>query len=168
VSAAPRVLVIGYGNPLRRDDGVGPRAAAAVASWQLPGVVAREVYQLVPELADDLSRVEWALFVDASLDTSEVHACEAAPSPAPACLDHTSDPARLLALTAAVYGRRPRAWLLTVPAADFGFGEALSPASEDGLRSALAWARAWLEERGVPVGDGDGRPSRELKWLMNR
>jgi hydrogenase maturation protease len=155
VSAAPRVLVIGYGNTLRRDDGVGPHAAATIASWRLPGVVAREVYQLVPELADDLSRVEWALFVDAGLDTAEVQAREVTPSPAPECLGHTGDPGRLLALTAAVHGRRPRAWLLTVPAADFDFGEALSLVAEDGLRSALAWARAWLEERGVPVGDGE-------------
>src|SRR5947209_7059306 len=32
------VLVIGYGNELRGDDGVGPCVARTVASWQRPGL----------------------------------------------------------------------------------------------------------------------------------
>ena len=31
-------LIIGYGNTLRSDDGVGPRLAQTVADWRLPGV----------------------------------------------------------------------------------------------------------------------------------
>ena len=32
------ILVIGYGNTLRGDDGVGPKVAEAVAALALPGV----------------------------------------------------------------------------------------------------------------------------------
>ena len=34
------VLVIGYGNTLRQDDGVGPKTAEAIAALNLPGVTA--------------------------------------------------------------------------------------------------------------------------------
>ncbi len=32
----PSVLVIGYGNTLRSDDGVGQRVATLVEEWELP------------------------------------------------------------------------------------------------------------------------------------
>ena len=40
-----RLLVIGYGNELRGDDGVGPWVARSVADWQVAGVEAVAVHQ---------------------------------------------------------------------------------------------------------------------------
>ena len=59
------ILVIGYGNTLRSDDGVGPRVAMAVASREWPGFNAIAVQQLTPELAEPLAAAELAIFVDA-------------------------------------------------------------------------------------------------------
>jgi hydrogenase maturation protease len=50
------VLVIGYGNTLRRDDAVGPLSAEEVSRWGRPGVVPLDLAQLLPELAERLSR----------------------------------------------------------------------------------------------------------------
>src|SRR5436305_5490516 len=61
------VVVIGYGNTLRGDDAAGPRAARAVASWDLPGVIAKAVPQLTPELAELVAAAHLAVFVDARL-----------------------------------------------------------------------------------------------------
>jgi len=58
------VLVIGYGNPLRCDDGVGQQIAKAVATWGIPNVEAIAVHQLTPELAEKLVTVDLAIFVD--------------------------------------------------------------------------------------------------------
>ncbi len=58
-------LVIGLGNPLRSDDGIGWRLAA-----QLParaGLVVRCRQQLTPELAEDLAAAERVLLLDACL-----------------------------------------------------------------------------------------------------
>ena len=66
IDARP-ALVIGYGNTLRTDDAVGPRAADVVRSWSLPGVTALAITQLTPELAELLSAVRLAIFVDARL-----------------------------------------------------------------------------------------------------
>ena len=46
---APRILVIGYGNPGRLDDGLGPAVASAMEEFNLPGVSVDSNYQLTVE-----------------------------------------------------------------------------------------------------------------------
>jgi hydrogenase maturation protease len=130
------LLVIGYGNALRGDDGVGPAVARQVAAWGLPGVSAAWAHGLTPELAEPISRADATFFVDARAGGESVEVCELAPS-APPRLGHASHPGWLLALAEALWGRRPRAWLVTVPADRFGFGEPLSEAAQRGMAAAL-------------------------------
>ena len=52
-----RLLVIGYCNTLRSDDGVGPRVAEAVEALDLPGVRAIVRGLLTPELAEPAVRL---------------------------------------------------------------------------------------------------------------
>jgi Ni,Fe-hydrogenase maturation factor len=52
-------------------------------------------------------------------------------------MGHTSDPRWLLALTEAAYGRRPEAWLVTIPAADFALGGRLSGTAQAGMAVAM-------------------------------
>nr|MDQ2730551.1 hydrogenase maturation protease [Armatimonadota bacterium] len=60
-------LVIGYGNPLRRDDGLGPMAAQRLAALADPlRVQVLTPYQLSPELAEPISQARFVLFIDAS------------------------------------------------------------------------------------------------------
>ena len=64
---AEDVLVIGYGNPLRGDDGAGWKAAELLAEDpRLAGAVVLARHQLTPELADDVSRASLVVLVDAS------------------------------------------------------------------------------------------------------
>ena len=135
-----RLLVIGYGNELRRDDGVGPRAARAVAAWQLPGVEGVAAHQLMPELAERIGEAERVVFVDAGQD-DVVLTRPIGPGQAARVPGHTGEPRELLALAEALYGRRPEAWLITLPAPELGFGEGLSAAAEHGLAEALRQIR---------------------------
>jgi hydrogenase maturation protease len=146
-----KTLVIGYGNTLRSDDGVGQRVAVAVASWELPGLETIVVHQLSSELAEPLASAELVIFVDArpagSGEAVEVRLLEAASSSR--ALAHASDPQWLLTLTEAAYGRQPRAWLVTVPAVDLSLGEALSTTAESGAQQALRQIAALIESPGV-------------------
>jgi hydrogenase maturation protease len=139
-AGAGTVVVIGYGNALRGDDGAGPRVATAVAGWGLPQVQALAVHQLTPELAETLAAARLALFVDSRLPGhgNDVTVQTLHPAPATASLGHTSDPRQLLALAQALYGRYPPAWLITIPGSNFQPGQALSVethrATEEALR----------------------------------
>lgn len=122
-----RFLVIGYGNELRGDDAVGPWVARNVANWNQAGVVGLAVHQLTPELAPALSEAETVVFVDAHADEDgggvRFHRLDAGPG---AVIGHISDPCWLLALSESLYGRKPAAWLATIPAAGFHIGTPLS------------------------------------------
>jgi hydrogenase maturation protease len=139
------LLVIGYGNELRRDDGVGPRVARAVADWGVPGVRALAVHQLTPELADDIARAEEVVFIDAADgNTANVSVQQVRTALSNSLANHASSPPALLALAEVLYGRRPMAWLLTVPARDLGFGEGLSAEAEMDMTQALHYVRLWI------------------------
>ncbi len=138
-----RTLVIGYGNTLRGDDGVGPRVAEAVESLGLPGVATLACHQLSPEHADPISRSDVVVFVDAALDGSEgVELRPLEPGESSQLLGHSADPRTMLALARDVFGHVPKAWWLTIPIENVEFGEELTPAVEERRRDAVDRVRA--------------------------
>ena len=126
-----RVLIIGYGNPLRRDDGVGWHIAHALrAKNSAEDVEILACYQLTPDLAEPLSRAQRAIFVDATVDTTHgdlyVQTISANGAVSPRFSHHVT-PQTLLAQANAWYGSGPRvAYLVSVCARDTGLGENLS------------------------------------------
>ncbi len=132
------LLVIGYGNTLRRDDGVGPKVAEAVAALALPGVRTLACPLLTPELAEAVSRVGVVIFVDAAVDAPrEVQMRKLEPAASSQIMAHAASPATLLALARDVFGHVPEAWWLTIPVEDLGIGEALSPQAQHGFERAM-------------------------------
>jgi len=141
------ILVIGYGNTLRGDDGVGPRVAEAVGKLRLPGVRTLICALLTPELADPISRTKKVIFVDAAVDASkEVQWRELEPHETSQLMAHAADPRTMLALARDVFGRVPEAWWLTIPAVDLGFREDFSPAVQRDFAAALKKVQAFCAE----------------------
>lgn len=130
------VLVIGYGNTLRGDDGIGPAVAAEVGRLGLPGVRVQIVHQLTPELSADLAEAAAAVFVDAGVDPEPVRAVRLDAGSTAGPLFHAADPQGLLTLAREVYGKAPDAWLVTAAGADFGYHDGLSPAGRENARRA--------------------------------
>jgi hydrogenase maturation protease len=139
-----RWLVIGVGNTLRRDDGLGPWLAERVASWELPGVVVRSVHQLTPELALDIAAVDAVLFLDASI--GQEHGLRRIAAMAGESGSHAHTPHTLLALLGRLDMHCPPAWLATAPAADLEFGEGLSPTALVACERLVPALRDLLEE----------------------
>lgn len=115
-------MVIGVGNTLRRDDGLGPFIATSLPPT--PGVVTLAVHQLTVDLTAQLSEVDRVLFIDASMTDKQIRLKRATEREAPP--GHVFAPTALLALARAIHGRAPEGWLLSVPGSDFDFGEQLS------------------------------------------
>ncbi len=131
-------LVIGYGNPLRCDDGVGPKVAEAVEALQLPGVHTLVCQQLSPEHAEPISRARVVVFVDAAMDApKEAQLSKLEPAGTTQLMAHAADPRTMLALARDVFGHAPEAWWLTIPAVKLGFGTDFSPAAQRGFEVAL-------------------------------
>jgi len=138
-----QLLVIGYGNELRRDDGVGPKVAAAVAEWNLPHVHAIACHQLTPELTDAIASAAHVVFVDAALGAGDaVQFCDIEPDENLQVMTHVTNPSALLALARQAFGGCPTASWLTIPVLDVDFGEELSPLARDGFTVALEKIRS--------------------------
>jgi hydrogenase maturation protease len=129
-----KTLILGYGNTLRRDDGLGIYAAQTLASTALPvDVEVRACHQLSPELSVTLAQVERAVFIDVALAADgekpgmikirELHPRTTQPSG----ITHHFDPETLLAMAETLYGHTPRATLFSVTAEKFDLKEGLSP-----------------------------------------
>ncbi len=138
-------LVIGYGNPLCGDDGVGWRVAEAVAEASPDAVTALTVHQLMPELAESISRMDLVVFVDAAIvgESGQV-ACFAFPDGASSTSwqrpvgSHLTTPDALLAMAGELFGRRPPAYMVTITGQSFELSESLSPVVEAAVPSAVA------------------------------
>lgn len=136
-------LVIGYGNELRGDDAVGAQVARTIANWDLPDVKAIVTHQLLPELAVEIAKANYVIFVDAC--GKESCACNVQLTPISAqqenfssgAFTHTHSAQGLLTLTQKVYGSLPLAWLLRVPTERFDFGEQLSSTAHRGIDQAV-------------------------------
>ncbi|MCC6235752.1 MAG: hydrogenase maturation protease [Verrucomicrobiales bacterium] len=144
---APRgFLVVGYGNRLRGDDGVGPAVAEAVAALRLPGVQVDVRHQLTPEVAVEVAAVDTVVFVDARRiepqENKMTPESDSARHPLwVRCLPrrglgrhtraswtgHRSSPEPLVTLAEELRGWSPESWEVGIPVAEFGWGDHLSP-----------------------------------------
>ena len=146
----PLPLLIGIGNRLRRDDGVGYRIAETLRAEGSPLQVLA-VQQLTPELAEPIAAAAAVLFVDASVCSCErlrLDPLPAADAPggaqaSRAPLSHHVSPLKLLQLSQGLYGRWPPAWQLLIPVQDLEVGERLSPVAAGAMAEALTLVRRW-------------------------
>jgi len=144
--AARRMLVLGYGNPGRRDDGLGPALAAAVEAMALPGVDVEASYQLNIEDAATLADYAGALFVDAGVQCGVP--CTLRKIGAARTITFTShavSPESVLAICEENFGPPPAAWILAIRGYDFELGEGLTPEAGKNLDGALAAALTLID-----------------------
>jgi len=134
----PRVLVLGYGNLGRQDDGLGPAAADEIRSLRLDGVTAYDGYQLNIEDAMDVAAHDQVWFIDAAKAGPPFEITSLAPSATVDFTSHIVRPETILAIAEQCYERRPKAFLLAIRGHEFAFQEALTPAAGDNLRLAVA------------------------------
>ena len=126
-----RILVLGYGNPMRSDDGLGWQVAADLfRTNRCPDVEVLPCHQLTPELAPAVSRADAVVFIDCAqggvpgqVCCREVRSESMAPS-----FTHHLTPAALLALSSELFGSCPRAFVLSIHGENYAPGEGFSRA----------------------------------------
>jgi hydrogenase maturation protease len=159
VTPAATTLILGWGNPGRLDDGLGPAFIEAVSKIAPPGVAFDCDYQLTMEDAAEVARYERVVFVDADR-------CGPAPftmRPLAPSADggsfstHSVAPGAVLALCRDLFHAAPEAWLLGIRGYEFdGFGEGLSARARANLNRAVEFMQASFEE---PDREGERCPT---------
>jgi len=141
-------LIIGYGNPYRRDDGLGWRVIDTLKAAHADAEFIQTL-QLMPEMAEDISHVSKVVFVDASIEGTpgEIHIeklrVEHRP---PLNYTHYVAPQELLMMAELLYGYKPEACLITVTGEDFDLGEGLTEGVENAVPEAVEVIRGVISE----------------------
>ena len=115
----PRILVYGYGNPGRQDDGLGIALVDELEAWAAAGrrdnLRFERDYQLNVEDAWEAARHDVVVFVDASRDQAEGFLLRPVePGGRPSFTTHAMSPEAVLALCRDLYGAQPAGHLLTL------------------------------------------------------
>jgi hydrogenase maturation protease len=138
-SAIRPVLILGYGNPGRRDDGLGPALADAAIAMGIEGVTVVNATQLHVEHAALIAEHDVAILADADVSCPApfvfrpLEAREEVPF-----TTHLLSPEVLLTLAHRYYDAKARGYLLGIRGYEFdGFGEELSERARKNLDAAV-------------------------------
>lgn len=142
-----KTLIIAYGNRDREDDGAGWHMLNGIASQlglptpQKPGEWVETadhaqrllyLFQLLPEMAEDLVGFDCVYFLDAhnspSLDSLVIE--EVLPAPESSAFTHHMSISELLNITHSVYGRHPKSVVVSVRGHSFSFRDNLTPKTQ--------------------------------------
>lgn len=149
MASKSRILVLGYGNPGRRDDGLGPAAAAALEARRLAGVTVESDYQLTVEDAADVATHDVVVFVDAACQGPEPFAFRrVVPGDGMSFSSHSASPEGVLGLAGDLFGAHPEGYVLGIRGYEFNeFGEGLSERARANLAAALAFVEPLILNR---------------------
>lgn len=144
-----RILIYGYGNPGRQDDGLGVALVEELEKWaaaeKIAGLDFDSNYQLNAEDTLALAEHDVAVFVDATAAGDEPFVFRRLePHATIAFSTHAMAPESVLALCAELYGKQPVVWLLTIRGHAWEPAAAMTPAAQANLAAALAFLKPWL------------------------
>lgn len=153
-----QTLILGWGNPGRGDDGLGPEFVRRIADSNISGVVTDSDYQLQVEDAAEITDYERVLFVDADRSGPEPFGlARVYPEGRLAFSTHSLSPAAVLMLARDLFQSEPEAWILGIRGYQFDeFCERLSSRSRSNLDQAVQFLQtALLAGNLVEVGEGE-------------
>ncbi|MEI9914480.1 MAG: hydrogenase maturation protease [Methylovirgula sp.] len=152
LSREPRILVLGYGNPGRQDDGLGPAVAAGIDGLGWPNITAYDNYQLNIEDALEVAEHDVVWFVDAAkAGPAPYDVSDLSPASSIEFTSHITRPEAILAIAPPVLWKVATAFLLAIRGYQFEFVEELTVGASDNLRVALKMLTDKIRTSCVPV-----------------
>jgi len=145
----PRILIYGYGNPGRQDDGLGVVLAEELERWALENKFAHlhtdSNYQLNLEDAAAIAGYDMVIFADASKEDIPHFSLEPLLSSEKVEFTmHAVSPAFILHLCHQVFNHEPVAYLLHIRGYKWEFMEKMTPSARDNLLSATEHVKKFV------------------------
>ncbi len=136
------VLVIGYGNPGRMDDGLGPALSARLEACALKGVSVETDYQLVVEHAHEIAQHDHVVFADAAIKGEAPFSFTeiTVPDHQPPFNSHSLSPEAGMFFARTMFGATTKGYMLGIRGYEFdGFDERLSERAKENLEAAFSF-----------------------------
>ena len=136
-----KTIIIGYGNPGRQDDGLGPAFIESFQSDTKRIIELQSNYQLTVEDALEIGSFEQVIFVDASIDCQEPFYLEEITETNDTGFgSHSLSPQAVIQLSNSLYQHFPKAHILAIRGYEFDqFEEKLSDSASENLKQASTY-----------------------------
>ena len=139
------ILIVGVGNTLMGDDGIGAYVAARLEEMQLQGVHAITVQQMTSDLLDEMLQAGKTIIVDAAMEADPVQFYKVEETaPAGASYSHYTSAIQLLKMAQLVYERKLSVYICAVGARDLTLNGTLSPDGKKNADQAVSTILGWI------------------------
>jgi len=145
-----KVLLIGFGNPGRLDDGLGPALAERLEKANLPGLTVDANYQLTVEDADAVSKHDVVIFVDASVNGPEPFSFyKIQPQTEDMSFStHSIEPESVLGMAHEMFDAKTKGYVLGIRGYEFNeFGQELSSDATINLELAIKFILSTIQKQ---------------------
>ncbi len=142
-----KILVYGYGNPGRQDDGAGVEVINKLEEWKqtigIPNLSLDANYQLNIEDSAEMQDKDIVVFVDASLeeDVDGFICTRVKPSSKAEFTMHSVSPGFLLDLTQKIYNKDPKSYLVHIKGYEWEFQKEMTSKASENLDKAVAFIK---------------------------
>ncbi len=142
-----KLLIYGYGNPGRCDDGLGVFFAEEVERLNMSNVTVDTNYQLNAEDALLAADFDIVVFVDASKnDIPGYRLCSLTPAIEIEFTTHAMSPASVIGLCEQLYSKKPASYILEIKGYEWTIEEGLTDDARQNAAKALAFLKPLLEK----------------------
>ena len=145
------ILIYGYGNPGRQDDGLGIAATQKLEAWasenQITGIEFDSNYQLNIEDADAIARKDLVIFADASEEDIEDFCLSRVDgSNKVSFTTHAASPGYIVRLCKDLFQKEPLVLMLHIKGYEWAFKEGLSERAMENLDRAFGYMQTLLTD----------------------
>jgi hydrogenase maturation protease len=149
LAAFIQILVYGYGNPGREDDGLGIELVNRLEKWSnqsgLSGIEFDSNYQLNIEDAEIIADKDIVIFADASTEEiDDFIFTEVTGQVDVTFTTHAASPGYIVKLCMELFGHCPQVYLLHIKGYQWEFVENISEKAEDNLQKAYDFMKNYL------------------------
>lgn len=149
MTVSPKILIYGYGNPGRQDDGLGISVVERIEKWirkhKLDFVKTDCNYQLNIEDAAEIADKELVIFVDATKeDINDFLITTVEPSNKIQFTSHSISPSYLLNLCNVIYNKSPDVYLLHIKGYKWEFMETMTEEARRNLDKSYNFLKKFI------------------------
>jgi hydrogenase maturation protease len=139
------VCLVGIGNSLRSDDGIGAHICAVIEEMKIPGVTVLTTHQLQLEMIEDLLDFEQVILVDASLLSGEFEFYPFSPEEGQGVSSsHHVNAHTFGTIAKKIYNDNFNLYICAVKGENFELGEQLSTFAMNNTKKAIDFLVQWL------------------------
>jgi hydrogenase maturation protease len=149
-----RILLYGYGNPGRQDDGLGVLLAGIMEKWaQKNRYLNLEVdqnYQLNIEDSEKISHYDVVIFADASINCSQPYSfTKLLPDLNTDFSMHSVHPSFVVGLNKQIFKSSPKTFLLSIRGYEWDIIDTISPEAKKNLDASCDFLQTLIKEKYV-------------------